>query len=287
MADTPGRSVASSAGLGWRLVRADAHHDPAVLDEFTAGASPDLFLVLVTGGFYTIASRRGTGWRETQYAPGSVGVTAPGRRSVFRWRAAGPARLASLHVRLPPAAVHATLDEFGVPHDDVARLDTLSLGDPYVSASLTALGGALTARAAGLYADAVAESVLAHLTYRTLAARAQRARIARHPGALSRRDVDRVLDHMRAHLAEDVGLDTLAGLVSMSKYHFLRSFTKATGETPHRHLVRIRLQRAAHLLRTTGSSVQHVAMLCGYQSASRFAAAFRKQYGLPPAEYRS
>jgi AraC family transcriptional regulator len=73
--------------------------------------------------------------------------------------------------------------------------------------------------------------------------------------------------------------------VNISKFHFLRTFTK-TGLTPHRYLTRIRVHHAAGLLRTSGLSVQQIAMACGYTSVSRFAAAIRRQYGVSPAGYR-
>ncbi|MDR7277048.1 AraC family transcriptional regulator [Catenuloplanes atrovinosus] len=282
----PGRPLASSAGLGWRTVRAGLCADPAQLEEFVAPASPELVMIMVVTGRYTIESRQARGWRAAEYAPGSVAVNAPGRQSVFRWRSSGQASLESLHVGFPAAVLHQTLDDLDVAHDDAERLDTLSLDDPYVSASLSALHRALDAGAAGLYADMVGESLLTHLVYTGVAGAAQRARIAADPGSLGPRELARVVDYMHERIADTIQLDELAGLVNISKFHFLRMFTRATGLTPHRYLTRLRLQRAAGLLRNSGLSVQRIAMACGYTSASRFAAAFRRQYGVSPAGYR-
>lgn len=282
----PAGLIRSSAGLGWRLARADLCRDPAQLVDFAAPAAPDLSLIMVAVGRYTIESRQDRGWRRAEYGPGSVAVNAPGRESVFRWRSSDQPRMESLHLRFPPAAVHQVLDDFGVAHHATDRLDTLSLEDPYVSMSLTALRGALDGEAAGLYADMVAESLLTHLVYTNLAGPAVRARATADPSLLGTRELDRVVEYMRARIGGDVRLDELAGLVNISKFHFLRMFTKATGTTPHRYLTRLRLHHAAGLLRNTGMSVQQIAMTCGYTSASRFAAAFRQQYGLAPAGYR-
>lgn len=278
----PGRRLSSSSGLGWRLAGAERHRDPVQLPEFAAGASTDLLLVLVTAGRYTIESRQGS----ARYAPGSVAVTAPGVPSVFRWRSAGQRVLESLHVRFPGARVRRTLEDFGGRPGDVAGLDALSLDDAYASASLTALGRALDDRAPGLYADAVAQAVLVHLVGRAVPDPVRRNRISRDPGALGDRELTRVVEYMRARIGEDVGLEELAGLVNISKYHFLRMFTAATGTTPHRYLVELRLRHAAGLLRGGALSVQQIAMVCGYQSPSRFAASFRRRYGLTPSEYR-
>ncbi|MBM2619453.1 helix-turn-helix transcriptional regulator [Actinoplanes sp. LDG1-06] len=282
----PGRPMRDSAGLGWRLADAAKVEDPRQLDSFAGAPATRLTMVLVTAGRYRIESRHGRGWRRADYAPGSVGLTTPGWNNVLRWRSSGQEPLESLHLRIGPAAVHETLDAFGVPHDDLAGLNTLTVDDPYVSASLSALDQALDQRAPGLYADAVAESVVVHLVHRRLAGPAQRSRIVRDAGALGDRDMRLVLDHMQAHLGDDLDLETLAGLVHLSKHHFLRMFTRASGQTPHRRLIQIRLQHAAALLRTSRMTVRQVAMVCGYRSPSQFAAAFQRHYGVSPSTYR-
>jgi AraC family transcriptional regulator len=91
---------------------------------------------------------------------------------------------------------------------------------------------------------------------------------------------------MRAHLADDLALADLAALANLSRYHFLRAFSASTGLTPHRFFTRLRMQAAEGLLRGTDHSVVQVALACGYRSAGRFAAAFRREYGSSPGEYR-
>jgi AraC family transcriptional regulator len=286
LAGGPGRLLNDSTGLGWRLGGASTVEDPPQLGEFSTPPAAGLVMVLVTAGRYTIESRDGPRRRRADYAPGSVAVTAPGRRSEFHWTSTGQQRLASLHLRITLPAVHETLDSFGVPHDRLTGIDTLSLDDPYVSASLSALHQALGHRAPGMYADSVVESIVAHLAYHRLAGTAQRTRLTRKPGPLGDRDLRRVLDYMHAHVGDDVDLETLAGLVNVSKYHFLRMFTRTTGQTPHRSLTAIRMQRAAELLRTSRLSVQQIAAVCGYRSPSRFATAFQRQYAMSPSQYR-
>ena len=91
---------------------------------------------------------------------------------------------------------------------------------------------------------------------------------------------------MRAHLADNVELADLAALVTLSRYHFLRAFSASTGLTPHRYLTRLRMQAAEGLLRGTGRSVLQIALDCGYRSAGRFTAAFRREYGVTPSAIR-
>jgi AraC family transcriptional regulator len=103
---------------------------------------------------------------------------------------------------------------------------------------------------------------------------------------LGRTELRALLGYLRENLHEEVTLDDLAAQANMSKYHLLRTFKRFTGTTPHRYLVRLRLRRAASLLRSSSQTVQQVMAACGYQSAAQFSAAFRREYGCAPGQYR-
>ena len=259
--------LVTSDDLNWRDVSAGTFRDPVEAAEFITTPGPDLLLVLVTRGEYDIESRSGRSWRRAACRPGSGGVTAPGRSSALRWRTGRRAPMESLHVRLRPSLFAEAPD-----------LDTLSHTDPYVTASAFALGHALRAGAPALYADSVAQALAVHLT----AGPAVRP----EPSALGRRELAVVDEYVRAHLADDLDLGTLAALTHLDRFHFLRTFRRATGVTPHRYVTRARLELAAELLRATGQSVVQVALACGYRSTSQFGAAFRRAYGVTPTAYR-
>lgn len=91
---------------------------------------------------------------------------------------------------------------------------------------------------------------------------------------------------MRDHLDGEVTLDGLAAQAHLSKFHFLRAFRAATGTTPHRYLVRMRMQKAGQLLRTGRYTVAEVAQRCGYAGSGHFSAAFRRHTGVTPDRYR-
>ena len=274
----PSRLLRSSDDLGWRSVHAGVWRDPPVAEEFRRPPTPDLLVVLVTSGSYRIESRGGGAWRGAAYRPGSIGLTAPGRGVRLRWRAAGPQPMESLHLRLAAALVGETLDAYG--RTPATLPDTLSMDDGYVAATAAALAGALRDNAPALYADTLAQGLVAHLVHRSVPG-------ARPAPADTRLDPGRVIDHMRTHLADDLDLDRLAAVAAMSKFHFVRSFRAATGLTPHRYLTMLRMRRAAELLTTTGLTVRQVAAACGYQSPSRFAAAFRREHHTTPAQLRN
>lgn len=261
-ADVP-RQLSSSSGLGWRSVLAREYADPPRVESFHSVPSRELLVVLVTSGAYAIAS----GATKATYRRGSVGVTAPGNVSRLRWHTLDGKPMRSLHLYLGTDLIR---DTEHLP-------DVLSLQDDFVTAAAFALGDAMAARAPAVYADALAQAVAAHLVHRR----------PTRPAALGNHQIDRVVDHMRAHLGDDISLEALAREANVSKFHFVRVFARTTGLTPHRYLVRLRMQAGADLLGRTDHTVQRIALACGYRSPRQFAAAFRAEYGVTPQQFRN
>jgi transcriptional regulator GlxA family with amidase domain len=81
-------------------------------------------------------------------------------------------------------------------------------------------------------------------------------------------------------------LPELAAEVGMSRSVFAKRFQHFIGEPPLTYLRRWRLQRAARLLQTTQKTILHVAMDVGYESEAAFNRVFKREFGLPPAQYR-
>ena len=99
--------------------------------------------------------------------------------------------------------------------------------------------------------------------------------------------INRVIDHIEAHLDEPLRLETLAGVAHFSPYHFHRVFHAMVGETLNRFIQRVRCERAA--LKLVGNSLQSigtVALDCGFSSSQSFARAFREQFGMSASAWR-
>lgn len=97
----------------------------------------------------------------------------------------------------------------------------------------------------------------------------------------------RVVDHVEAHLPDDLSLETLAGIAAMSPFHFARSFKSRIGEPPHRYVMRRRVARACLLLRTTSLSVAEIGARVGWANPAPFGHAFRTWMGMSPGAYRA
>jgi len=93
--------------------------------------------------------------------------------------------------------------------------------------------------------------------------------------------INLVLNYIREHLNDDLSINTLAQVAYFSPFHFHRIFKTITGETLNDVVVRLRLERAVTLLRSTPNMpISEAAFACGFVSASTFSRAFKKHYGI-------
>ena len=95
-----------------------------------------------------------------------------------------------------------------------------------------------------------------------------------------------IADWMAEHVDEEFTLDRLAAQAGLSKFHFIRLFKNATGVSPSRYHLNLRMNAARRLLRETKESVVAIALDVGYNNPSRFAQLFRRETGLTPNDYR-
>jgi AraC-like DNA-binding protein len=93
-------------------------------------------------------------------------------------------------------------------------------------------------------------------------------------------------DFARAHHAEALHVDRLAKVAGMSRFHFVRSFARCFGETPHAYVTAVRLQRAKELLSRSGTHVTDVCFDVGFASLGSFSALFARRVGLPPSAFQ-
>jgi AraC family transcriptional regulator len=95
-----------------------------------------------------------------------------------------------------------------------------------------------------------------------------------------------VLVHIQASLDTDLSTAALAARSGMSESTLHRHIVEATGETPRRHVERLRLERAASQLLLRKPNVLEVALDNGFASHEVFTRAFSRRFGVPPREWR-
>ncbi len=96
------------------------------------------------------------------------------------------------------------------------------------------------------------------------------------------RTLSQTLERLRANLAKNHTLDSMARLAKMSKRTFARRFQAATGTTPHRWLQKKRVRRVQDLLETTALSLDQIAPQAGFSDPQTLRLHFERVVGTPP-----
>jgi AraC-like DNA-binding protein len=109
----------------------------------------------------------------------------------------------------------------------------------------------------------------------------------RHPpGKGMAIDLDAAIQFMQDHLHEHLTLEQLAEKTGLSKFHFSRKFTAATGQPPIQYFIHLKVQRGCQLLDASDRSIKRVAGDLGYEDVYYFSRLFKKVMGLSPTQYR-
>jgi transcriptional regulator GlxA family with amidase domain len=111
-------------------------------------------------------------------------------------------------------------------------------------------------------------------------------RISLRGGTASARPRSQCLAKMEDTLEGPAGMQELSKLAGVSLRQLERLFSKYLQETVTKRYLRIRLEKAADMLRKTGLSVTAIGVACGFQSSSHFSRAFKARYGKTPGSER-
>lgn len=99
--------------------------------------------------------------------------------------------------------------------------------------------------------------------------------------------VEQIVNYFEDHYNEKISLDQIAENMYLSPFYISRIFKSETGDTPIRHLINIRLEKAKELLEGGyEGSIQEIAALVGYDDAYHFSKLFKKRYGISPSRTR-
>jgi len=102
----------------------------------------------------------------------------------------------------------------------------------------------------------------------------------------SLRTVKMFLSKLPLRLHEPWSIQSMAESCDIGTTHFTNQFMTLTGETPAKCLQRLRLERAAELVRTTPLTLKEICLRTGFSHASYFIDIFTQKYGLTPLNYR-
>ena len=105
---------------------------------------------------------------------------------------------------------------------------------------------------------------------------------------LGKRDeTDRIIAKIRENYSENYDLDTLAKEAGLSKNHFAKKFKEKTGDSPHKYINSLKLERAKFLLEYTDKSIGEIMDEVGFFDSAHFSKIFRQFTGYSPSMFRS
>jgi AraC family transcriptional regulator len=188
--------------------------------------------------------------------------------------------LDTVHVYLADQALQDADDG----DEPVELTEELGTTDPLVEQIMLSLDGVVRQwePSARTYVDHLGGLLAAHLVRRHSTRRVAEAPV----DGLTGRDLAAVRDVMANRLAEPLPLADLAAVTGLSVSQFTRRFKAATGRTPHRYLVRLRVEAACRLLRTSALPIAVIASRCGFSHQEHLTRVMRAQLGTTPAALR-
>ena len=271
--------LCSSNKLGWDGVYLE--HRRAFPVERNDSFSPHHLVVLYTSH----VARGDCSWEHARFVPFS---SSPGDMKLF---SAGPIGACTpftdatvILSALDPRLVAEVGEDLGAP-STVEFRPIANLRDDSLQGIVKLLAAEANSQGASGKLDADHLTHALALRFRQLSG-ATRDPKPSHSGKMPTRILQRVLDRMRADLATNLDLQTIAAESGYSRTHFLRIFRASTGYSPHQWLTHLRIEEAKTLLQNASSSLIDIALDCGFSSHGHFSNTFRRIVGVAPREYR-
>lgn len=94
------------------------------------------------------------------------------------------------------------------------------------------------------------------------------------------------LEYMSNNFDQNINIETLAILCSVSTSYFMSSFKKAVGFSAIEYLNHLRIKHACSMLSETDADISEIAGSCGYNNLSNFNRQFKRIVGCSPRDYR-
>ena len=283
------RLYLSSTQAGWEGLNVRAFHEPKEVESWRVPATSDINLELFTGGALRIERREAQGsWKGCDMYHGDLFLHWGGASYESRWWNLSRAPAHSVDLHLSRELVARVAQEMaGVDLESLELAGRARFTDPLLTQIAITLRQELEqpAPASNLYAQTAAQLIAAHLV-RHYISNGARLSVVPPPKGLTKRQIQQVLEFIRAHLDENLSLETLAQEVGFSSYHFARLFRQATGASLHQMVLRQRIERAQRLLRDTELPLAQVANECGFAHQSHLTQVFKQQLGCTPGAYR-
>lgn len=282
----PVETVATSGDRGWRGLRSNRFR--YATEGFYLPGFKGHAVVVHLGPTAELAERAEGRLHRALVRKGDVSVVPAGLESEWWWE--DGKKVDRVHTYLDPALLREAASEAGADPDRVEVLNSVSVRDPFLEqAGMALLEEIASGGPAGrLYAESLASVLAVHLlrNHSSLGRGASRSLDPERAGRLPEASLRATMDYVGDNLSGDLSLAEIAATVNLSPYHFARAFKRSIGLSPHRYVVRQRIERAKELLTNTDLPVGEVAKRTGFASPSHFSQQFRRAVGVAPSAFR-
>ena len=99
--------------------------------------------------------------------------------------------------------------------------------------------------------------------------------------------IQETVDYIEEHLAEEIKIETLARLASLSQFYYQRLFSRLVKKPVNEYIRLRRLARASEALLDKSKRILDIALDVGFSSHEILTRTFKTTYGMTPEEYRT
>ncbi|MEM6252329.1 MAG: AraC family transcriptional regulator [Cyanobacteria bacterium P01_D01_bin.156] len=272
---TPGRILVSSKNLNWQGIHIEkGENEGFTPDDVTVTQH---YFAMNTGPALEWEWKDGNQFKTHRYETGDLWINPAG--VPFSHRIDGHNQFVLL--TLDPEKLAALLPD-GLKHQSFQRRHQSK--DKHLQMLIQAL--LIEAEMCGpngtLYVESLATALATHYANHYLSEPS--VELQRFHALSERQRFSPVLDYIEAHLTEDISLSELSLQAGLSKFHFSRLFKQALGLTPHKYLIKRRIEQATQQLKK-GQPINQVAHQFGFSDQSHFTRMFKQVQGCTPRQY--
>ncbi len=218
---------------------------------------------------------------------GMIAVVPAGRSLSASWEDTAHG---TLNLLVTQEALAEVLEASGLPSAGIELVPGLHGLDPLLLDAAFRMMAELRQQRLGdrLMRDSLKLQMLVHIL-RRYSSHSSGPTVAPSRGARSPHDlaIRNALDYMRANLDRRLGLDDLAAVAGISRFHFARLFRQAVGRTPMQELMRLRVERARQIIEHDGAwkPMAAIAAECGFADQSHLGRHFKRRLGVTPGGF--
>lgn len=98
--------------------------------------------------------------------------------------------------------------------------------------------------------------------------------------------IQEAVSYMERNYQRELTVSEIAAMCQLNRSYFSKLFKEKKGCSPQEYLIRLRLSKAAELMKHSSMSIRDISVSCGYPNQLNFSRAFKQCYSISPREWR-